>query len=169
MYIFYWMYCISTSRPHPPASSRVTSITSAVITAKPSSSWTAHPSRDVIHLRLVKIYPWCTSTTWRPSISIWPSQTWLRSTCRKRCRKMRGWRGSSINQSIVSVILSAVNSLWPSDAIWRQRSGSTLAQVMAWCLTAPSHCLNQCWLIISMVQWHSYEGSFTRDTSAIEQ
>ena len=24
-----------------------------------------------------------------------------------------------------------VNSLWPSDAIWRQRSGSTLAQVMA--------------------------------------
>ena len=25
------------------------------------------------------------------------------------------------------------------------RSGSTLAQVMAWCLTAPSHYLNQCW------------------------
>ena len=48
------------------------------------------------------------------------------------------------------------NSLWPSDAIWRQRSGSTLAQVMACCLTAPSHYLNQCWLIISEVQWHSY-------------
>ena len=41
------------------------------------------------------------------------------------------------------------NSLWPSDTIWRQRSGSTLAQVMACCLTAPSHYLNQCWLIIS--------------------
>ena len=27
---------------------------------------------------------------------------------------------------------------------WRQRSGSTLAQVMACCLTAPSHYLNQC-------------------------
>ena len=26
-----------------------------------------------------------------------------------------------------------LNSLWPSDAIWRQRSGSTLAQVMACC------------------------------------
>ena len=52
-----------------------------------------------------------------------------------------------------------VNSLWPSDAIQRQISGSTLAQVMAWC---------QCWLIISMVQRHSYEGSFTRDTSAID-
>ena len=39
------------------------------------------------------------------------------------------------------------NSLWPSDAIWWQRSGSTLAQVMAWSLQAPSHYLNQCWLI----------------------
>ena len=44
-----------------------------------------------------------------------------------------------------------LNSLRPSDAIWRHRSGSTLAQVMACCLTAPSHYLNQCWLIISKV------------------
>ena len=43
-------------------------------------------------------------------------------------------------------------ALWPSDAIWWHRSGSKLAQVMACCLTAPSHYLNQCWLIIS--QWH---------------
>ena len=49
-----------------------------------------------------------------------------------------------------------INSLWPSDAIWRQESGSTLAQVMACCLTATSHYLNQYWLIISEVQWHSY-------------
>ena len=50
-----------------------------------------------------------------------------------------------------------INSLWSSDTtIWRQRSESTLAQVMACCLTAPSHYLNQCWLIISEVQWHSY-------------
>ena len=47
------------------------------------------------------------------------------------------------------------NSLGPSDAIWRWRSWSTLVQVMACCLTAPSHYLNQCWLIISEVQWHS--------------
>ena len=58
-------------------------------------------------------------------------------------------------------------SLWPSDAIWQQRSGSTLAQVMACCLTAPSHYLNQCWHIISKVQWHPSESNFTRDTSAI--
>ena len=34
-----------------------------------------------------------------------------------------------------------LNSLWPSDIMWRHRSGSTLAQVMACCLTAPSHYL----------------------------
>ena len=60
-----------------------------------------------------------------------------------------------------------VNSLWPSDTIWRHKSGSTLDQVMACCLMAPSHYLNQCWLIISKVQWHSSECNFTRDTSAI--
>ena len=39
---------------------------------------------------------------------------------------------------------------------YNDRSGSTLAQVMACCLTAPSHYLNQCWLIISEVQSHVY-------------
>ena len=34
------------------------------------------------------------------------------------------------------------------------RSRSTSAQVMACCLTAPSHYLNQCWLIISKVLWN---------------
>ena len=57
-------------------------------------------------------------------------------------------------------------SLRPSDTIWRHRSGSTLAQVMACCLTAPNHYLNQCWLIISKVYWYSSEGNFIRDTSA---
>ena len=59
------------------------------------------------------------------------------------------------------------NSLWPSDAIWQQGSRSTLAHVMACCLTAPSHYLNQCWLIISEVLWHSSESNFTDDISAI--
>ena len=45
--------------------------------------------------------------------------------------------------------------------------GPTLAQVMTCCLTAPSHYLNQCWLIIKEVHWHSSEGNFRRDTSAI--
>ena len=51
----------------------------------------------------------------------------------------------------VSVMFYFLNALWSSDTIWRRRSESTLAQVMACCLTAPSHYLNQCWLIISKV------------------
>ena len=56
-----------------------------------------------------------------------------------------------------------INSLWRSDAVWRQRSGSTLAQVMACCLTSPSHYLNQCWLTASTDQWRLSKGNFTRD------
>ena len=41
----------------------------------------------------------------------------------------------------------------PGLATWRHRSGSILAQVMAWCLTATSHYLNQCWLNVSEVLW----------------
>ena len=38
------------------------------------------------------------------------------------------------------------NSLRLNDAIWRHRSWSTFALLMACCLTAPSYYLNQCWL-----------------------
>ena len=52
-----------------------------------------------------------------------------------------------------------VNSLAPGDAIWHHRTRSTLLQVMACCLMAPSHHLNpQCWFVISVaftwVQFH---------------
>ena len=60
-----------------------------------------------------------------------------------------------------SSVLKAFNSLWPSDIIWQHRSGSTLGQVMAWWLMAPSHYLNQCWIFISEVLWHSPESNFT--------
>ena len=65
--------------------------------------------------------------------------------------------------------ITTFNSMGPNDAIWRQGSGSTLAQVMACCLTAPSHYLNQCWLIIRKVQWYSSEDNFTSNVSAINQ
>ena len=55
----------------------------------------------------------------------------------------------------ISEILLLFNLSWPSDAIQRHGSGSTLAQVMACCLTAPSHYQNQWWLIIGGVSWHS--------------
>ena len=59
------------------------------------------------------------------------------------------------------------NSLCPSDAMWRHRSGSTLAQVMAWCLMAPSHYLNQYWLIVSGVLWHWHYANFTGEAHDI--
>ena len=48
------------------------------------------------------------------------------------------------------------NGLLPD--IWCQRTGSTYDQLMPCCLTAPSHYLNQCWLIISEVLWPSAKG-----------
>ena len=55
-----------------------------------------------------------------------------------------------------------LKSLWPGDTIWRHGTRSTLAQVMACCLTAPSHYLNQCWLIIVEVPWHLSQGVIRR-------
>ena len=82
------------------------------------------------------------------------------------------WCLMSINVILCGVVLGdlfqmlslqyrQVSSLRPGDAIWQHRSGSTLAQVMACCLTTPSHYLNQCWLIISEVLRHSRYGNFT--------
>ena len=72
------------------------------------------------------------------------------------------------NKAVTNIHLPVKKiALWASDPIWRERSGSTLAQVMACCLTALSHYLNQCWLIISKVQRHSSEDNFTIDTSSI--
>ena len=59
-------------------------------------------------------------------------------------------------------MVSLFNSLWPDDAIWLHGTRPTLVQVMACCLTAPSHYLNQCWLIIGEMPWHSSEGIIVR-------
>ena len=55
-----------------------------------------------------------------------------------------------------------INSL--CDAIWRFSSGSTLVLLRVCCLMAPSHYLNQCWLFISELHWHSRQDNFTTDT-----
>ena len=59
-----------------------------------------------------------------------------------------------------------VNSLWPSEQIWWQRSGSTLVQIMACCLMATSHYLNQCWLLLHQALWHSPEINFAASAQA---
>ena len=47
---------------------------------------------------------------------------------------------------------SYLASMWLSNAAWRHRSGSTLAQVMACCLAAPRHYLYQSWRVTCKVQ-----------------
>ena len=97
------------------------------------------------------------------SFSSYPIRSFRRTQqypCRALCRTWKS-NGSDVIDKRYNVGFK-FNSLWPSDTIWRQRSGSILDKVMACCLTAPSHYLNQCWLIISEVQWHSDKGNFTR-------
>ena len=83
-----------------------------------------------------------------------------------KCHKVIAW--TTVLRRLLSRLNNQVNSLRPSDAIWRQWSWTTLAQVMACCLTAPSHYLNQCWLIIRGVLWHTSESSFAGIAQGID-
>ena len=62
--------------------------------------------------------------------------------------------GQWMDPELNSIYQLQLHSLWHSDAKRRKGTESTLAQVMACCLTAPSHNLNQYWLIINKVLWH---------------
>ena len=60
----------------------------------------------------------------------------------------------------IYLLISTVMELRPGDDIWGHRSRSTLTQVMACCLTAPSHYLSQCLPFINKVLWHSPKTNF---------
>ena len=62
------------------------------------------------------------------------------------------FRQNGISVSVLETVMMA---------IWWHRSGATLAQVMACCLTTPSHYLDQCWLIVKEIVWHSTGSNFT--------
>ena len=92
------------------------------------------------------------------------------------CWCLSDTRGQGISSDGIDLVIQVypifilsirrVNSLPPSDIIWCPGTWSTLVQVMACCLMAPSHHLNQCWLIICEILWHSPEGYFTVTGSA---
>ena len=52
-----------------------------------------------------------------------------------------------------------INPSWPINVIWCHKTVSTMAQVATCCLTAPTHYLNQCCLVINEIQRHSPEGN----------
>ena len=60
------------------------------------------------------------------------------------------------------VVATRRNSLKLSDVIKRHRTWSTVIHVMACCLTAPSHYLNQCWSVISKLPRRSSKGLIIR-------
>ena len=60
-----------------------------------------------------------------------------------------------------------ISPLTHCGSLWQHRSGSTLPQVIVCCLLAPSHYLNQCWLVISEIKWQSPEDDYTKDSSDI--
>ena len=59
------------------------------------------------------------------------------------------------------------NPLWPNDALWSHKSGSTLAEVMDWCPMASSCYMIQYRLIIQRISQHSPEGSFMGNSQDI--
>ena len=61
-----------------------------------------------------------------------------------------GWYATKIPRNSATHVI--VNSFWTVDCIWWHRSWSIL--VMASCLKAPIHYLNQCWLLICQVLWY---------------
>ena len=79
---------------------------------------------------------------------------WFEKSSRSLWRQRNGWYSGIILQCRLNRITFYVNSLWPSVVTRRPRSGSPLVSAMACRLKAPSHYLNQCWRIISKVQWH---------------
>ena len=108
------------------------------------------PFQDIYHKRarrMIEIVARCLTSLVklnRPLTMKWLSMVLSLNESRSHVTEQVSKRDS------IQVRLNII-SLWPSDAIWRHRSGSTLAQVMACCLMAPSHYLNQCWLVISEI------------------
>ena len=50
--------------------------------------------------------------------------------------------------------------MWAGDAIKHDIPKSTLNQVMAWCLTAPSHHLIQCWFSVQEIHKNTLQCTF---------
>ena len=89
------------------------------------------------------------------------SVKWNKSSAWLTVHMELNWHLLFINMHISSPIFSDLLIV----AYWRRmqhRSGKTLAHVMACCLTAPSHYLNQCWFIIRGFLWNWPESNCTR-------
>ena len=123
---------------------------------------------EILGKLLPQIIPW-RDLFWRNHLACWDVISHISVTSSELLLMI--WQDLWIRLYLTSYSMGAhcsqynqnqINSLWPGDAPWRHGTRSTLAQVMACCLTAPSHYLNQCWLIVSEVPWDSSQGIILR-------
>ena len=77
------------------------------------------------------------------------------------------WRLSTRIYADTAMTKLGFNSLWPSYVIRQDKCSSTLAQVMACCLTAPNRYLNQGSLLINEVLGYLRESNFTASAPTI--
>ena len=99
---------------------------------------------------------------------IWPLVTWFPAnalellqyctqpsiySCVKLTRGLSAPHSFLITKFYTYIQFLSNKLLWPSYIIWCHESWSTLVQLMAWCLMASSHYLDQYWLIIKSVLW----------------
>ena len=87
-----------------------------------------------------------------------PCGTWFCPGVNRYRQDLPGWRFVGIRRWVLKHIVAwwrlMVTEIW-----------AALAQVMAWCLTAPSHYLNQCWFTSQWAgeaQWQPPEGNFPK-------
>ena len=70
--------------------------------------------------------------------------------------EFKAWMSNNIHIKLREIITPFPYKYHPNGKAVAQ-SWSTLVQVMASCLTAPGHCLNQCWVAINKALWYSHE------------
>ena len=85
-----------------------------------------------------------------------------------------GWftyilQGSPYNfHSVREGILKNMGKIkWYLFCMPYDRSGSTLTQAIAYCLTSPSHYPNHCWLTHQWILWHSHVNNYPGSTPDI--
>ena len=76
---------------------------------------------------------------------------------------------SAFNPVSVQPIHDVAQSYLTHGHLLTPHGDTDLGQQRFRCLTTPSHYLNQCWLIISEVLWHSSEENFTTNTIDISR
>ena len=93
------------------------------------------------------------------------------ATFRLGCKPLLQTTNTRIATIFDRPFLTILN-LTPVDSLWCHRSESTLVRVMACCLTAPSHYLNQ-YSLTDVARWHStlrgqFHGNCSRCPTCLE-